>query len=276
MHKNGKWAKQIIEWQNADGSWGDYHSLAVAGNSRITTEQAIRRLELLGYTIEDECIQKADQYMSDCLVGKNTIPDRVEKVHDWNVFLSLILSTGIRRFTKDNPVANKVAEQWAEIITVAFTDGSYNYDKYVEAYKNILKPNGGRIIGIENYYPVSLLCDCLDEKTENAFIEHILNFDKGIYYIYDSKLTVPPQEFQSKKASRYLGAIELLVKYKHTRHKLNFVSDWLNANRNENGKWDMGKSVNDKLYFPLSDNWRKSETREADCTERIEKIMCLF
>ena len=51
--------------------------------------------------------------MSDCLVGKKTIPDRVEKVHDWNVFLSLILSTGIRRFTKDNPVANKVAEQWA-------------------------------------------------------------------------------------------------------------------------------------------------------------------
>lgn len=30
MHKNGKWANQIIEWQNADGSWGDYHSLAIA------------------------------------------------------------------------------------------------------------------------------------------------------------------------------------------------------------------------------------------------------
>ena len=276
MHKNGKWAKQIIEWQNADGSWGDYHSLAVAGNSRITTEQAVRRLERVGYTIEDECIQKAVQYMSDCLVGKKTIPDRVEKVHDWNVFLSLILSTGIRRFTKDNPIANNVAKQWAGIVTAAFTDGSYNYDKYVEAYKNILKPNGGRIIGIENYYPVSLLCDCLDEKTENAFVEHILNFDKGIYYIYDSKLTAPPQEFQSKNASRYLGAIELLVRYKHTRHKLSFVADWLNDNRSENGKWDMGKSVNDKLYFPLSDDWRKSETREADCTERIEKILALL
>ena len=91
MHKNGKWAKQIIEWQNADGGWGDYHSLAVAGNSRITTEQAVRRLELLGYTIEDECIQKAVQYMCDCLVGKKTIPDRVEKVHDWNVFVSSFL-----------------------------------------------------------------------------------------------------------------------------------------------------------------------------------------
>ncbi len=274
MHKNGKWAKQIIEWQNNEGNWGDYHSLAIAGNSHITTEQAVRRLERLGYTIEDECIQKAVQYMSDCLAGKKTIPDRVEKGQDWNVFLSLILSTGIRRFTKENDDANKVARQWSEIVTAAFEDGSYNHDQYVDAYKSILKPNGGRIIGIENYYPVSLLCDSLDEKTECVFVDHIINFDKGIYYIYDGKLTVLPQDFQSKKASRYLGAVELLVRYKHALHKLEFVADWLNANRNENGKWDMSKTVNDKLYFPLSDDWRRSEIREADCTERIEKILC--
>ena len=273
MHKDSKWARQIIEWQNDDGSWGDYHSLAVAGNSHITTEQAVRRLERLGYTIEDECIQKAVQYMSDCLVGKKTIPDRVEKVHDWNVFLSLILSTGIRRFTKDNSAANKVAEQWAEIMTKAFVDGNYNYNKYVDAYKSILKPNGGRIIGIENYYPVSLLCDCLDKRTECAFVEYILNFDKGIYYIYDKQLTHLPCCFEGREASRYLGAMELLVRYKNARHKLKFVADWLNANRNNNGKWDMGKAVNDKLYFPLSEDWRKSETREADCTERIEEFL---
>ena len=35
----------------------------------------------------------------------------------------------------------------------------------------------------------------------------------------------------------------------------------------------MGKTVNDKLYFPLSDDWRKSTAREEDCTERIEKIL---
>lgn len=41
----------------------------------------------------------------------------------------------------------------------------------------------------------------------------------------------------------------------------------------KDGKWDMGKSVNDKVYFPLSDDWRKKEIREADCTERIEKLL---
>lgn len=35
----------------------------------------------------------------------------------------------------------------------------------------------------------------------------------------------------------------------------------------------MSKIVNDKVYFPLSDDWRRKETREADCTERIENLL---
>lgn len=123
------------------------------------------------------------------------------------------------------------------------------------------------------FYPISLVSDYLDENTEQALVEYMLNTDCGIYYIYDKKLKVLPEVFESKDASRYLAAIEMLAKYKHTRHKLDFVVDWLNDNRNENGNWDMGKAVNDKLYFPLSDDWRKKETREADCTECIEKLM---
>lgn len=45
------------------------------------------------------------------------------------------------------------------------------------------------------------------------------------------------------------------------------------ALQEDDGKWDMGKMVNDKIYFPLSHDWRRKEIREADCTERIEKII---
>lgn len=93
MHKDGKWAKQIISLQDEEGKWGCFHSLSQFYNAPITAEQALRRLEYLGYTIEDECIQKAVRYMDDCLIGKNAIPDRREKVHDWDIFISMILST---------------------------------------------------------------------------------------------------------------------------------------------------------------------------------------
>ena len=275
MHKDGKWAKQIIALQDEEGKWGCFHSLSQFYNAPITTEQALRRLECLGYTIEDECIQKAVRYMNDCLIGENAISDRREKVHDWDIFTSMILSTWIRRFTDDNPHANKVAEQWAGVISAAFTSGKFDHDEYVRAYHDILglKPKGGRLIDFVNFYPISLLCDCLDKKTQESVMDYVLNRDDGIYYIYDKKISVLPECFESRSTSRYLAAVELLAKYKLAKCKLKYVVDWLSQNRNENGKWDMGKSVNDKMYFPLSDDWRKRETREADCTERIMNVI---
>lgn len=275
MHKDTKWAHDIISLQDHEGKWGCFHSLSQFYNSPITTEQALRRLERLGYTIEDKCIQKAVSYMSDCLVGKKTIPDRVEKVGDWNTFTSLMLATWIRRFTYDNSIANEVAEKWGRLVSSSFIGGRYSQSKYELAYRDILglKPRGGRLIDFVNFYPISLLKDCFDAKTQIAFVDYLLNHDSGIYYIYGSKLSILPECFESKKASQYLAAIELLADYTKATQKLDFVVEWLKDNRNENEQWDMGKSVNDKIYFPLSNDWRKIETRQADCTKRITRLL---
>ena len=273
MHKDGKWARQIISLQEEDGKWGCFHSLSQFYGAPMTTEQALRRLERLGYTIEDKCIQKAVCYMDDCLTGKKAIPDRKEKVHDWDVFTELILASWIRRFTGDNVNANKVARQWAEVISRAFVGGMYDSDEYARAYREVLKPKGGRLIDLANFYPVSILNDQLDENTEKAFLEYLINKEDGIYYIYSERIAVTPECFESKKASRYLGAVELLARYKCAKGKLEFVVKWLESNRNEDGRWDMGNVVNDKVYFPLSDDWRKKEIREMDCTERVEKLL---
>ncbi len=275
MHKEGKWAKAIIALQEEDGKWGCFHSLSQFYASPITTEQALRRLERLGFTEEDKCIQKALSYMNDCLTGKKQIPDRTEKVHDWSIFTSLILSTQIRLFTSKNEAANAVAESWAKIITEAFQSGVYNHNRYVAAYHRILglKPGGGRLIDFMNFYPISLVTGCLNEHTEKALVEYALSKENGIYYIYDRPLNILPESFQSKEAVRYLSAIELLAKYKSAIDKLDFVRRWLIENQSPDGKWDMGKTANDKIHFPLSDDWRKKENRINDCTEYIEALI---
>lgn len=89
-HKNTKWAKQILALQDEEGKWGYFHSLSQDSKTPLTTEQALRRLEILGYTMEDECIQKAVGYMGDCLAGKKEIPDRREKLHSWDIFTSIL------------------------------------------------------------------------------------------------------------------------------------------------------------------------------------------
>lgn len=275
MHKDTKWARKTISLQDNEGKWGYFHSLSQSSNTPMTTEQALRRLKYLGFTIEDNCIQKAVGYMNDCLTHKKEIPDYKEKIQDWEIFSNLMLATWIRIFVDDNVAANRVAQQWAEVITAGFENGRFDYNKYVDTYAKAIRlpPKGARILGCTSFYPVSLVVGCLDKKIENAYIEHIINSDDGIYYIYDQKISVVPEEFQSKKASRFLAAVELLSEYEVSKKQLMYVVKWLEQNKNESGKWDMGSVVNDKVYFPLSDSWRKAETREADCTERISRIL---
>lgn len=275
MYKETKWAREIISLQEKDGSWGYFHSLSEPNKYPITTEQALKRLCFFGYTIEDDVIQKAVRYMSECLLGKNQILDKREKLHDWDIFTSMILSTWIRKFTKQDKKANDISETWAKVISVAFANKNYNHLEYVKAYNETfgIKPKGGRLVDFVSFYQVSLIADNLDNETENAVFDYILNHDCGIYYIYDKPLCQLPSEFNTKLSSRYIGAIELLSAYKNNVQKLEFVANWLMNNRNENGKWDMGGKVNDKVYFPLSDSWRKAENRENDCTYRIQKLI---
>ncbi len=275
MHKDGKWALQIIGMQDDEKMWGSFHSLSSTNVNPITTEQALRRLQILGFTMEDECIRKAVAYLDDCLNGRKQIPDPTEKLHDWTLFTHMMFSAWIRRFTDENERANEMAKKWARVVTAAFASGGYDHETYTKAYAETfgMKAKGGRLIDFVQFYAVSLLKGELNEDTQRAMVRYILDKPDGIYYIYERRIGTLPDFQEGKPASRYLAAIEMLAEYEAARDELSFVADWLEANRNENGKWDLGKNAKDGVYFPLSDDWRKKETREADCTERVERLL---
>ncbi|NLM77193.1 MAG: hypothetical protein GX173_03790 [Ruminococcaceae bacterium] len=49
--KDSKWASQILTRQHDDGSWGHFRSLSNPTKAQpMTTEQALRRLRILGFT----------------------------------------------------------------------------------------------------------------------------------------------------------------------------------------------------------------------------------
>ncbi|NLA66568.1 MAG: hypothetical protein GX862_11790, partial [Leucobacter sp.] len=99
MYKNSKWAEELISLQREDGSWGNFHTASSSSKPPLTTESALRRLKILGYTIDDAPIQKAVEYMLACMKGQAAIPDRREKTHNWNIFTEMMLATRIREFT---------------------------------------------------------------------------------------------------------------------------------------------------------------------------------
>ena len=276
-HKDGKWARTIIDLQNDDGTWGlAFHSLSQL-NKRypLTTEQALRRLKVLGFTINDPPIRKAVDCMTSCLGGERKIDNYWEKTHNWELFTQLMLSTWVRIFEPDNEPALKFSKRWANVIEKAFESGTYSNDAYLDAYicEFSSKPKGARELDFSNFYHIHLLQDVLSEKTENQLLDYIIAKSNGIYYVYGSPLNKIPNVFISKEASSYLSAIEILSGYKLAKEKLSFVADWLENNIDENGQWDFGSKANDNVYFPLSDSWKKAEYRKADCTERITAIL---
>jgi hypothetical protein len=279
-YKQGKWARKIIDLQHDDGSWGYFHTLSAPTPSQpITTEQALRRLEILGFSIDDKPIKNAVKYMNNCLHGKMKIPDREEKAHNWNIYTELMLATWIRIFTLNNDKANSIAEKWRQIVSASFADGQYNHNKYIHSYEKTLgiklNPKASRLVDFVHFYPISLLTNSLDEKIEANYFQYIMEHNSGMFYVYDKKLSIVPETFQSKNASRYLRAIELLAKYDNPECKkqLAFVVTWLKENMLRKNEWDMGKESKDGIYFPLSDSWRDNENRIQDCSYRIGRLM---
>lgn len=259
-YKNGKTAQQILSLQNEDGTWGyEFHSLSIPTNKKpLTTEQALRRLKLLGFTIEDKPIRKAVDCMTACLSGERKIDNYREKTRDWDLFTRLMLSTWIRIFEPDNELALECAKYWVNRIEDAFND-----EKCEDSVR----------AGFVTFYELNLLQGLLTEETESRMLDYVIHYEKGIYYIYGKRISELPRTFQSIDTSRYLEAVDILTGYKLAKEKLRFVREWLEEKQGEDGKWDLGAKAKDNLYFPLSDSWKTAENRKADCTEKISSIL---
>jgi len=276
LRHDGKWACEIIALQNEDGTWGEmFHALSVpAKRYPLTTEQALRRLWVLGYAIEDEPIRKAVDYMKACLRGERKVDDYAEKGFDWPWFQRFMLSTWVRIFEPENELAGSFARQWGEIIEKAFERGAYDKEAYIAAFVAQFSPGRGkRIPEFHNFYALNLLPGVLTARTESLLLDSILSWPGGIYYIYEKTLADLPEVFASKATSHYLNALEILARYGSAVEKLGFTVDWINAHRDENGQWDLGAKASDGVYFPLSDSWRRVEDRKADCTEQINRLL---
>ena len=268
--RQGTWAQKLLAAQNEDGGWGCFHTLSAGAPT--TTEQALRRLEILGFTEDDTCIQKALAYM-DAYLGTGTFPNGNEKWDGWSIFCDRALAAWICRFTQKNERANAIADQWADVVTQAFSGGVFDANAYAAAFKNAfdMKPKHG-FENISNFYPVSLLRGRLDAKTDAAVLDYLLNYPGGIYYICEGALNVPPKEFQSRHANRYLSALELMSGYLSAPTKLRFAARWLEDQRSPDGTFDLGPAARDMVNLPLSDD-RGREGRITDCTYRVERLL---
>jgi len=279
-YKTGKWASQIIEAQNDDGTWGQgFHTLSKpVGGRPLTTEQALRRLRILGFTLQDEPIRRAVDYMTACLRGERKMDGSWEKTHDWPLFTQLMLSSWVKIFDPQNAPALAFANRWVRVIETAFQSGAYDDDAYKSAYREEFDspPKGPRELDFSDFYHLNLLQGVISTSTESRMLDYVINKPTCIYYVYNQPLNAPPPTWASMQTSNYLAALELLSGYPLAKDKLRFTSDWVKANVDKNGQWDLGAKSKDGVYLPLSDSWRNAQERMADCTFRVNELLTLL
>lgn len=275
-HRNGKWAQAILAAQQQDGTWGaGFHTMAQPTKAPLTTEQALRRLHALGFTIDDEPIRRIVSTMAACLRGERKIDTYWEKGIDWAMYEPLMLSAWIRRFDPEQPDSLAYARRWAKVIEAAFAGGEYDDAAYLATYEDEFrrKERHPKPIRLTAFYHAMLLPGVLSPETERAFVQHLLTRPDGMYYVYPKPLVHPPALFAAKETSYWLAAIELLTEYPAAREQLHFATAYLHLNAAPDGQWNLGPKASDKVYFPLSDSWRTEALRKADCTERILALL---
>ncbi|MEJ6951373.1 hypothetical protein [Natronospora cellulosivora (SeqCode)] len=264
----------IIKEQWSDGSWGKFHSMAELRQSEITTEQAIRRLIALGLDKDDEVIEKALIYMEFYLLKELELRDYKEKKYDWELLSRLFVATWLRIIDPYNVTAREVAEKWGKIVSFAFSGDKFDSQAYKQAYYEVHNtPKEKEILGIQNFYIVSILSGILSEEVEKKFIDYIISSNNGIYYICEDSLSKFPDDFYSKDAIRYINAYELISKYDYGKFVMKDFLKWLHNNICRDGFWDMGQKSKDTIHLPLSNTWRKPINRKIDCTIRLQRML---
>ena len=183
MTTNSKWIDKIIALQQPDGSWGSFHSLSKPTKDHpFTTEHALRRLSILGLTYQDAPIKRAVKHMKDALNRRIIFLDKREKSLNSDFFEQMLLATWIKRFVPHDAQAQEIAAFWADIIQKSVINETIDVASYESEYRKRVPKlhRQKRIIGFSQFYMVMLLQDMLDEKTEKAFVSHLINHQNGI------------------------------------------------------------------------------------------------
>ena len=266
---------KITGLQFDDGSWDTFHTLSSGSKTGITTENAIRRLIILGLGKGDAPVEKAFAYLERYLKKETDYRDGKEKLTDWNEINELFTAAWMLEIDDESLIAGKIADRWAELISQCFSSGSFYFPNYAKAFERIfdVKP-GKRVWDIESFHLAAVMKGRLTADTEERFIDYMLTNDKGMYYVSGrDALAKLPQNFQSRETSRFLYAHTVLSRYQSYKKKCAYVVDWLLENRVEDGMWDFGARANDGVFLPYSESWRNPLNRKIDSTLAVLKCL---
>lgn len=273
--------------QQPDGSWGHFHPAGQTAGFRThtgrpqatakavrSTEAALIRALSLGMSADHPTLARLSQYLEKLLAGRQTWPDSRIADKTRAPEIRLMAAARLRQLDPGHPAALAEAASWVRLLTEAFSDGSFNGLRYLDAFETLFGEPAvhGTAPGL-SAYALILLRDLLPFPVEEHLIRHLIFQNRGIAWIHNRSMQHLPLEFPSGEAVRYLEALELLAAYPGAGDLLEEASGWLWDQMSPGGGWDLGTVGHDGVILPLSGSWRPRQARKQDSTIRILALL---
>lgn len=261
---------EISKEQDESGYWKEFHGY---------TEGIIRRLLFMGLDGSHICLKRAAGFIEQVLEGNDIWHQRIEK-HDttkwWlDMFMPLASAAVLSLINPVHPLVKEHAAIWREFAKAAFRDNNYNASAESRAQYEYFNIKTKRPIPFCNYYVLLLLTsgsDIIPEALDNNILEYWMDKQDGIYYVYGKCPKMPVSLSNTKDCYHWLRAVSLLSRYKGWDKYKEDINTFLWSQRNIDGIWDFTERPYGSM-FPLSDSWRKANSRVIDSSIYILRIM---
>ena len=271
---SSKWVKLLADSQQADGTWGRFHSQDTCVRQPFpTTESAITAALDLGLDEHSIILSQVLPVLIDHMSGKTCWPDPPEK-HDnplaWYVWARHYSAATMALIDRHHPRLDEFWAIWAEAVEAAFQSGTYDRQAEIVALNRLLDCRMKNPTPFHTRYPLLILSattNRLPRDLERKVLEYVLHHPSGIYYVYDKDISVPPS-IQSRRFWSWCRAHQLLSRFSVWQELSTEAANWIWAQRTPERVWDSGSGVSCRPYssFPLSESWRRPANRIIDCT----------
>lgn len=273
---NSRWVQELEVEQWSDGSWGRLHTMDTRAKQSIpTTEVGVGRAIALGLDAGHPVLRRASRYLTGVL-ETGECRDGAEKNDRWATGVRLFAAATLAQIEPDLPALDEAWHLWVSIAERTFESGEYDPEAEIHVHRELTGASvKSSYLVLTNRYAVCLLGSRtaqLPVETERALVTWVWHKEEGIGYLDATPSRVPPPLARGP-LDRWFASHELLSAFPSWRKLAGDVIDWLWAQRNEWGFWDFGPRSDWSASLPLSENWRRKQSRQHDWSARVLALL---
>lgn len=279
--QGSKWAALLQSSQQADGTWGRYHTQDTRVKQPFpTTESAIASALGLGLDRASPVLAKLMPVLLDYVDGRLDWPDPPEK-HDnplaWYVWERHYSAAALALIDPTHPRLDAFWAIWAEALAAAFQSGEYDRGREIAALNGLLQCRMKSPVPFHVYHPLLILSAArqrLPVELERRALDFVLHHPRGIYYVYEKAVSAP-LPMSARHFWSWFNTHRLLSRFPLWKELCADAANWIWRQRGPDGLWDLGSGVHRRPYsiFPLSDDWRRPQKRVIDSSVEMLALL---